>query len=151
MAIIGEQFEELVAVDPDPTSLEEVRRSSPSLKITTVKAGVDNLLRGTLRVGTFHFIYVATAYDYLADEPARQVTSALFGLLKSGGRLLIANHRSSFGTIAFVEAFLHWKLAVRDDEGLRSLAAGIAEGELASTQAFQDSSGYIGYLSLERV
>ncbi|MFT3922160.1 MAG: hypothetical protein QM778_06470 [Myxococcales bacterium] len=150
VAVIGEQFQELVAVDPDPACLEEIQRSSPSLKIKTIHAGVDALLAGTVALAGFDFIYVATLYDYLDSARARQLTGVLTNALASRGRLLIANHRPDFGTVAFVEAFMHWYLATRDAEALCALAADVPTDCVADLRSFQDSLGYIGYLSIER-
>jgi len=138
---------ELVALDQDPASLEEVQRSSYSSRVRTVTASIGALLKGSVDLGTFDFIYAAGLYDYLPAPVARSLPLSLVGRLRSGGRLLLGNFAAGFGTHAFMEAFMEWRLIGRTHEDMARLFAGLPSSALRETRTFDDSGRYVVYAS----
>ena len=143
-AVSGGALSELVALDQDPISLAVVTRTYPGTPVRTVQAGVGDLVRGTVDLGSFDLIYAAGLYDYLDDALARTLTAALCALLNPGGRLLFANFTDCWEA-GYIEATMHWFLLYRQPDELASL---IPEG--FSCDSYTDSLGVISYADVRR-
>ncbi len=84
----------------------------------------DLLARGGDELGRFDLIYSAGLYDYLSEPIARRLTQRLLGMLRSKGRLLIANFLPGGSGRGYQELFMDWPLIVRDAAELQALALG---------------------------
>jgi hypothetical protein len=62
------------------------------------------------------------SYDYLNDKVATRLLQALFGLLKKGGKIWIANFLPDIPDRAFMESIMDWWLVYRTPEQMRQLA-----------------------------
>ena len=71
-------------------------------------------------------------------------------MLRSGGKLLVANFAVYPPESAYMEAFMDWWLVYRDEPQMRALTAEIAPSELAEVKLFRDSVDNVIYLSLTR-
>jgi extracellular factor (EF) 3-hydroxypalmitic acid methyl ester biosynthesis protein len=109
----------------------------------------DVIARGR-RLGQFDFIYAAGLYDYLNDRVASRLLEALFGLLKEGGNLWIANFLPGILDRAFMESFMDWWLVYRTTEQMLDLAAILPGGTCSSCRTFVEQEQNIVFLEVCR-
>ncbi|MGY2049427.1 methyltransferase type 12 [Methylobacterium sp. JK268] len=142
----------LVATDQDPVSLATVAgyRETVSPAIETRPLSVRHFLAGKHDLGGFDLVYAAGLYDYLDARLAARFTRTLFGLLGSGGRLLVPNFRTGVHEEAYMEACMDWYLLYRSRSEIEAFASEIPPEEVAQVTYFEDGSGLIGYLEIER-
>ena len=145
-AVVGRQLSEVVALDQDPLSLSIVRATCAGLPVTCVPAGVGDLLKGRVELGEFDLIYAAGLYDYLPDALARRLTNVLWGHLKFGGKLVVANFVRCWEA-AYMEAVMEWYLLYRDESSVRAFAADLSP---TNAEVSLDDDGVIAYLTLTR-
>lgn len=145
-AVAGRRINELVALDQDPASLAVVKSTMGDLPVTPVMAGVSDILKGRVELGSFDLIYAAGLYDYLPDPLASRLTAALTAMLRPGGRLVVANFVRCWEA-GYMEAAMDWHLLYRDEASIRAFA-----GDLSTAgAAFElDATGVIGYLTVAR-
>jgi extracellular factor (EF) 3-hydroxypalmitic acid methyl ester biosynthesis protein len=148
-AVAEKRVGEFIAFDQDPLSLAEVARQHPGDSVRTVCGSVRSILLGRTHFESMDLIYSAGLYDYLAEGTAQRLTRLLFGMLRSGGRLVVGNfaHCPEAG---YLEAFMDWWLVYRDEAQVQAFAAEIDPAEIASQQMFRDSERNVIYLVLNR-
>ena len=142
-------LDEVVALDGDGRSLEVAARSAPEL-VHSVEMSVARLPRRASRLGTFDLVYSAGLYDYLDEPLARSLTTALFGLLRPGGRLVVGNFRPDVADSAYMEAFMAWRLIYRDEADLAALFDDVAVEERTPLVHSVDPYGAFGYVECRR-
>ena len=98
------------------------------------------------KIGHRNDVYCAGLYDYLPDPVATKLTTVLMGLLRDEGHLLIGNFVADFGTAAYMEAFMDWRLIGRGDAAMAQLTSDVPSQQIASQSVYQDETGYIVYL-----
>jgi hypothetical protein len=136
----------ITALDQDPESVTFVRQQYGAYPVTALRGSVADLLRRTLRFQDVDLAYAAGLYDYLDDDVAMTLTAALFRLLGSNGRLLIANFTPATHDAAFMEAIMDWHLVYRTAEDMVRLTARIPGRDIAAIEQFSDDNGHITYL-----
>jgi hypothetical protein len=148
-AVAEKRVGEFIAFDQDPLSLAEVARRHPGGPVRTVCGSVRSILLGRTRFESMDLIYSAGLYDYLAEGTAQRLTRLLFGMLRSGGRLVVGNfaHCPEAG---YLEAFMDWWLVYRDEAQVQAFVAEIDPSEIAFQQMFRDSERNVIYLVLTR-
>ena len=143
----------LLATDQDQMSLGRAARYrntiSPNIQVS--KVSVRNFITAKDQLGTFDLVYAAGLYDYLDARLAARLTSSLFTLLKSGGRLLIPNFLTGLDQQAYMEVYMDWYLLYRTRPEIEAFSAAIPGAEIRCTDYFEDETGSIGYLELQRV
>ncbi len=72
--------------------------------------------------GEFDFIYSLGLFDYLKEQYAVNLVNKMWGGLKSGGSILIANLNNNAANIAYCEAIMDWWMIQRSEEELSALA-----------------------------
>lgn len=149
-AIAERRIQEIVALDQDADSLDEVHRCYGHLGVCPHVMSVRALLTGRHDLGTFDVIYAAGLYDYLAAPIASRLTERLFDLLNPGGNLLIANFLPSTLEIGYMETFMDWHLIYRWPEEINALTNGIDPTRIADRHSFSEPTGTIGFLTLTR-
>ncbi len=142
----------LVATDQDPVSLGTVAgyRETVSAAIETRPLSVRQVLAARHDLGLFDLVYAAGLYDYLEERLAARLTRALFARLRPGGRLLVPNFRTGVREEAYMEAYMDWHLLYRSRAEIEAFASEIPPEEVAQFRYFEDESGLIGYLEIER-
>ena len=139
-----------VALDQDPKSLEVVKNVFAGHKgIQCVHGTVLKLLKNAMDLGTFDFIYALGLLDYLRQPIAKRLTNNLFGMLRPGGRLLLANFVPDIKDIGYMEVFMDWKLINRNVEEMRAIGADI-DASVAEKDIFFDKHQNIVFLSIEK-
>jgi hypothetical protein len=147
---VRERSVAITAVDQDRESLDVIDQQYGMYGVCTVPGSVSDVLRRSLRFREMDLVYASGLYDYLEQDIARALTTALFRMLSPGGRLFIANFTPSTRDAAFMEAVMDWRLVYRTEEEMRLLASGITGSELAGIHQFSDDNGHITYLRVVR-
>ena len=148
-AVHHDLLDEVVALDSDPVSLAVVDRLFSKHSVTTENRSAARL-PGDRRLGEFDLVYSAGLYDYLEDDFARRLTSAMFQKLRPGGRVLVCNFVPQIYDAGFMEAAMGWRLIYRDEDQIREVASDIPEDERESTTSWTDPFNAVCYLLIER-
>ncbi len=151
VALADRAFGRFVALDQDPDSLALISRDyGAALGVETTPGSVKTVIaRGARDLGQFDFIYAAGLYDYLSDRVGARLLASLFGMLKPGGKVWIANFMPDIADVGFMEAVMDWWLIYRDAAGMCALAAdGLANvaSQVASVRTFQEVEGNVVFL-----
>jgi extracellular factor (EF) 3-hydroxypalmitic acid methyl ester biosynthesis protein len=149
-AIQEKQIEELIALDQDQQSLEHIKTEFDIYPITTVQSSVRSLITQKLTFDNLDFVYAAGLYDYLSQPIAMRLTRIMFEMLRSEGRLLVANFVPTLIDIGYMETFMQWFLIYRTIEEINSLADEIVPAQIAQKKTFYDPEGNIVFLELIR-
>lgn len=138
------------ALDQDAESLAIVKESFGNRGVQAVSGSVRSLITGKQSYKNQDFVYAAGLYDYLQLPVAQRLTAVMFGMLKPGGRLLVANFHPSLIDIASMETTMNWWLIYRDESEMADLSAEIDPSQIARTKIFRDDGGNLAYLELTR-
>lgn len=149
-AVAERRLGELIAFDQDPVSLAEISRHHANGVIRTVCGSVRSLLSGKAVFPDMDFIYSAGLYDYLSDAVASRLTALMFAMLRSGGRVLVANFAVHPPETGYMEAFMDWWLTYRDEDGMRALLSEVPLDQVAGVRLFRDGVDNVIYLELTR-
>lgn len=142
---------EFHALDQDAHSLEVVRRSYGSkTPVRTVDGSVKSIIRGRTAFTNLDFVYSAGLFDYLAPPIAMRLIERLFGFLKPGGRLLVANFTPAVEDVGYMETFMDWRLIYRTPEELRALFADLPASDATGFSEFEDERGAVAYAVVEK-
>lgn len=140
----------VVALDQDRQSLEVIQQEYGRYGIATIPGTVGDVLRRAARFRDLDLVYAAGLFDYLEQDLARALAEAMFRMLASHGRLLIANFTRDTSDAAFMETFMDWRLRHRDEAEMRALVADIPASHLEHVDQFRDENGNITYLRVVR-
>jgi len=149
-SVSADRIGRFVAMDQDQDSLDEIERSYPGLGLEKVRGSVRDIIRKRFEYGDMDFVYAAGLFDYLVDPVAMRLVQHMYGYLRPGGRLLIANFTKDVQDIGYMEAFMDWWLIYRSKEQIGALADCLPEGEGASISSFADDEGSIAYAIVEK-
>jgi extracellular factor (EF) 3-hydroxypalmitic acid methyl ester biosynthesis protein len=149
-AVLDRRLDAFFAIDQDAASLAVVAQELSPFGVTPVQGSVRAVLARKLRYRDIDLAYAAGLFDYLAHPVAAQLTARLFGMLRSGGQLLIPNFVDSAADVAYMEAFLDWQLIYRDEDELLSLASLLPREELGSVEVFREKHGNVCVLEITR-
>lgn len=141
---------EMVALDQDSASLAEVEREFAGGAVRAVRSTIRPLLTGRHKLGKFDLIYSAGLYDYLDTGTAVRLTARLFGMLRPGGRLWVANFLPEIGAVGYMEAFMDWHLLYRTQEEILGLTREVPESDVWSRSVSVDRHKHVGSLELIR-
>lgn len=140
----------LVAMDADPLSLREVDRCYGGFGVETVPASIRKLLTGRMDMGHFDMVYTTGLFDYLKPATGRRLTSSMFSMLNSGGRLLIANFLPNVQDIGYMEVFMDWFLVYRKRQEMVDLTEDIPESEIRDVRLVSVENKNILFLEVTR-
>jgi extracellular factor (EF) 3-hydroxypalmitic acid methyl ester biosynthesis protein len=141
---------ELLGVDQDAESIAVVQKNFGTRGVTACCASLKDFLQQRVDSGPFHGIYSVGLFDYLDDVTAAKATSAMFRMLRSGGRLLIANLVPSLGDIAYMEAVMDWWMIYRSPAQLHALVETALGPEAADIRTFTDVLGNVAFAEIRR-
>lgn len=148
-AVANGAIGDFVALDQDPESAAVVSREQCSNGIRPICATIRSLLSGRAGLDqSFDFVYAAGLYDYLKDAVAARLTSILFGMLRPGGSLLVANFHSDCPDVAGMEAILTWWLVYRDEKQMARLCSEIDPTQVAESKVYRDELRNLVYLEV---
>ena len=150
LAVRERRIGELIAVDQDELSLAEVTRQHAGGLVRPVCDTVRSIVLGRTTFTGVDLAYSAGLYDYLNEATAKRLTRQLFGMLRSGGRLVVANFAPNTPDAGYMESFMDWWLVYRDEEQMKGIYSEIDPKQIASLSMTRDDVGNVIYLTLER-
>lgn len=139
-----------VALDADAESLAEVHRCYSVFGVETVTASFRQLLTRQNGTGQFDMVYSTGLFDYLSQRTGRRLVSSMFQMLRSGGRLLVANFLPGVRDIGYMEAFMDWNLIYRTRHDMVELTMEIPESEVKQVNLFTEEQRNIIFLQVTR-
>jgi hypothetical protein len=149
-AVNAGSFDAFYALDQDVQSLALVERAHAAKGVTAVIGSVRTILMRTTTLDSLDLVYAAGLYDYLDAPVAAKLTARMFGMLRTGGRLLVANFGTSLRDAAFMDAFMDWPLIFREESDVERFADQIPSEQIVSRRLFRDRPGNVIYLELKR-
>jgi len=143
------QLGRFLALDQDRLSLDLVRREWTRAGVQAIECSAKALIRGGSRVlGRFDFIYALGLYDYLSDETGARLLTTLMEMLRSGGKVWIANFVSGLWTTGYMEAVMDWWLIYRSTAELEGLAWRLDRSHVASHRVFLEPAENVAFLEV---
>ena len=149
-AELARRIARFVAFDQDPASLAVASSySAKGVPVEPVEGTILQLLRDRTLEG-FDLVFSAGLYDYLSERLAQKLTANLFGRLKPGGKLIVANFLPDIRDAGYMEIFMDWRLIYRDERQIRGFASKIEKSEIASSKYFTEPNRNVGFLEITR-
>src|SRR5262249_18800404 len=130
---------DFIGFDQDPESLKVLQTDYGRAGITAIQGTVKSILAGKRRFSNMDLVYSSGLYDYLPEPVATRLTTRLFLMLSSGGKLVIANFTPDLPDSGYMETAMHWFLTYRTEADMERLIAGIPSFEVASIRFFRQS------------
>ncbi len=149
-AVAEGRIGEFVGLDQDRISLELLEKEQAASGVKPVWGSVKSILKGETVFEDFDFVYSTGLYDYLPQPVATKLTTKLFGMLKPGGQLMVANFLPGVPDVGYMETFMGWPLIYRSDEELADVASGIDQVQIADCQTFRDPLQNIVFLEMKK-
>lgn len=141
---------QLVAVDADPECLRVVARECDRRVVRVVEAGPLDLAAGRVDLGAFDLVYTSGLLERIDDDVAGALTAALLRALRPGGRLLLSNFVDGFLAQEYMQAFMDWHVACRDERALLALVGGASRAARSMARTWRDATGCVAWLELRR-
>jgi hypothetical protein len=139
-----------VALDGDAESVQEVERAYGRFGVEVVGARIGKLLTGRLNLGEFDLVYSTGLFDYLGESAARRLTSIMFRMLRSGGRVVLANFLPGVRDIGYMEAFMDWNLVYRTRGDMMDITMEIPQEEIRNVAVFPEENHNIIFLDIAK-
>lgn len=140
----------LVALDADDDSLREVEKCYSCYGVETVHARIRGLLTNRLDLGKFDLVYTTGLFDYLQQPIGRRLVSNMFGMLRPGGQLVVANFLPGVRDVGYMEAYMDWFLIYRTRRDMVDLTLEIPEEEIREITMFTEENQNIIFLQVLR-
>jgi extracellular factor (EF) 3-hydroxypalmitic acid methyl ester biosynthesis protein len=150
-AVQAKQIGKFFALDQDPLSIELINRELQNYPIQTIQSSVTAIIRKKLTFENLDLVYAAGLYDYLSQSFATRLTKVMFDMLRSGGKLLVANFVPNHAEVGYMETFMQWNLIYRTEHELAALADEIPSSEIAIKRTFFEEHGNILFLEITKV
>ena len=141
------QVGNFVAFDQDAQSLEKVQCLYEGTCVHPQAGSVKDIIKQRIAIPDADFIYAAGLLDYLDDSAAAALVSSLYGRLRKGGSLLVANYLPCLIDVGYMELCMRWSLIFRNERQMATLASTIPSNKL---QVFDDPLGNIVYLQADK-
>ncbi len=149
-AVRRRRFGRFIALDADTESLKEVDRSFGKFGIECELADIRKMLTGRLAIGTFDLIYSTGLYDYLNKKTAQKLSFHLFSMLRSGGKLVLANFLPTIPDTGYMEACMDWFLVYRNRIEMMALTELIPQNEIRDIHVTVEENQNIIFLEVTR-
>ncbi len=149
-AVRRRKFGRFIALDADAESLNEVARSFGEFGIECELADIRKMLTGRLALGTFDLIYSTGLYDYLNKKTAQKLSFHLFSMLRSGGKLVLANFLPTIPDTGYMEACMDWFLVYRNRIEMMALTELIPQSEIRDIHVTVEENQNIIFLEVTR-
>ena len=139
-----------IALDQDEESLSEVSRRASQYGVKATQGSVRDLIVGKVNFDPMDLVYAAGLYDYLNNDIGSRLMTRMFSMLKSGGKLMIANFLPNIPDIGYMEAIMDWWLIYRDEKQMLDLTKGISPHEILSIEQYSEPDKNITFLEVIR-
>ena len=149
-AIKRRKFGRFVALDSDTQSLEVVEKSYGRFGVEILPASVRQILTHKVEFGQFDLVYSTGLFDYVQQSMAQRLTECMFGLLKPGGRLVVANFLPGIPDVGYMESYMAWELIYRNRHEMLEMSMKIPEADIRDVRIFSDDNQHIIFLQITR-
>lgn len=139
-----------VALDADAETVAVVASDLACKGVEPVNRNLTSLMDRTFPAKSFDVIYAAGPYDNLPDRFAKELTRAIFDLLKPGGRLVISNMVQDSYDAGYLEAFADWFMVNRSAAEVMDLTTHIQSHEVSFRRTYTRLSPEIWYLEVRK-
>ncbi|MFC4525016.1 class I SAM-dependent methyltransferase [Dyella halodurans] len=141
---------QIVAIDQDKLSLDQIERDYGAYNIELIPAGVRDILKGNIKLNDFDLVYAAGLFDYLPTEVAKPLINVLFESLNPGGHLLYANFMPEVEDCGYMESFMDWHLIFRSKFETLDLAHGIDRNDVKESKLWTDPLHCMAFVDLTK-
>ena len=146
-ALMSRRFSRCSAVEDDPQALAYLQKNYASLGVTALKASTLDVVAGTVELGTFDVIASASLLENLDSGTASTVLTALFRVLRPGGRMLLSNLDPINPETSYFEVYARWKPHYRSPKKLEELCQGLG----SAAQININDSGLCNDLEIAKI
>ena len=140
-----------VALDHDPDNLALLRDRFAGSVVEICNCTPCGLIEDDYQLGQFDLISAAGLYDHLDAAFARQLTEAVFRMLKPGGTLLFSTIACGIETDGYMETFMGWPLIDRDEDAMAKIWSDLPTEEIAVRWLFTDANQAMIYALVQRI
>jgi extracellular factor (EF) 3-hydroxypalmitic acid methyl ester biosynthesis protein len=137
-----------VALDQDTQSLEEVDRRYSGYGVEVVPATIRQILTQRVGLGDFDLVYSMGLFDYVQQTVGQRLVWEMFQMLRSRGRLLVANFLPGIRDIGFMESYMDWKLLYRTRQEMLDLSVLIPQADIRDIRIFTEENQNIIFLQI---
>jgi SAM-dependent methyltransferase len=141
---------QFIALDQDQASLAVIKCEQETNGVEAIHGSVKSILKGETVFEDLDFVYSTGLYDYLPQPVAIDLSAKLFGMLKPGGKLLVANFLHDVPNVGYMESFMGWPLIYRSDEELAGVTQGISAARIAAQRTFHERFENVVFLEVEK-
>ena len=106
------------------------------LPVEVVPVSITDIIRRKFKRTDVNLIYAAGLYDYLHLPTANRLTSRMFDMLVSGGKLLVANYTADVIEHGYMQALMDWNLIYRDEAEVASFVDEIDPSAMQNMRLF---------------
>lgn len=144
----------MVAFDQDVESLRVLKKEAcESAEIEAAPISVRAIISDSDDVRShtkdkFDLVYSLGLYDYLNHRVAKRLTKRLFGFLKPGGRMVLANFSGRSIDVGYMECCMDWWLTYRSEDDMLKLLSEVDPAAIAKTRVFGDPLDCINYVEV---
>ncbi len=140
----------IVAFDGDPDNLEQVKRDYASLPINPHLGSVRDLVRGGALFADMDLVYCAGLLETLPQSQAMALARALFGMVRSGGTLVLTQFLAGLTEAAFLETYMDWRMVYRTRAELVALVQGLFADSESDWGYVESPESTLGVVTLRR-
>jgi SAM-dependent methyltransferase len=126
------------------------RGAPPYVPLLPIEASIGRMIVRPLVHGQFDLIYAAGLYDYLDDATAHRLTQGMFAALKPHGRLLFANFCPGVVDYGYMDAFMDWRLLLRDETDMQRLIDALPRAEIDRASLFRGLNRAVVYALVQK-
>jgi extracellular factor (EF) 3-hydroxypalmitic acid methyl ester biosynthesis protein len=139
-----------VALDADARSLKEVERCYGRCGVETKHANIRQLLTRKVNLGQFDFVYSTGLFDYLQQPTAQRLAWNMFQMLRSGGRLVVANFLPGIPDLGYMESYMAWPLIYRTRLEMMGVSSEIPQPQIREVRVFTEENQNIIFLQITK-
>jgi SAM-dependent methyltransferase len=149
-AVKRKKLGRFVALDSDAESLKEITRCYGRYGVETSHTSIRQLLTQKTNLGQFDVVYSTGLFDYLQQTTAQRLVSNMFQMLRSGGRLIVANFLPGIADIGYMESYMDWKLIYRSRLEMVDMSSLIPQSQIRDIRIFAEENQNIIFLQVTR-
>jgi hypothetical protein len=151
VAVRAQSLRRFVALDHDSHAVAGIERHFARSSVNAIHTPTYAVLKGAGNaLGRFDFIYSSGLFLRLDTKAAVRALTAMFGMLKPGGKLIAAGLAPTVVEAAYMEAFMDWWPVYRDAQEMMELPSGIPDHQIISRRVFFDPTDNMPFLELTR-
>ncbi|GAB6139788.1 methyltransferase [Methylosoma difficile] len=139
------------ALDQDQDSIALIQRKYAAYNVSASVGSVHQLLSNVITFEGLSLVYAAGLFDYLEERVAQRLVEKMFGFLKPGGRMLIANFLPNLPDVGYMESYMDWFLIFRSPEEMLALFNTLPEDQISSLMVSFDPDKNIVFAEAVKV